>query len=180
MSESLGLSPRWAAVLGGLVVLFFALHASTITTSRLPWFDDTCLLWEWDPDLEAELLGPNGFAVASSTCAADDECGTGRQETLHVTPSVAGTGASRCLRSRTSGSGSSKRSRTTVVASSAVMPPTGTPEIVTPGAMSEGRGAVVVVPVVVPGLPKPAALTPPARTTEASAPAAAHASAKTA
>jgi len=41
VSESLGLSPRWAAVLGGLVVLFLALHASTITTSRLPWFDDT-------------------------------------------------------------------------------------------------------------------------------------------
>ncbi len=41
MSGTPGLSPRWAAVLGGLVVLFLTLHASTITTSRLPWFDDT-------------------------------------------------------------------------------------------------------------------------------------------
>ena len=41
MSGTQYLSPRWAAVLGGLVVLYLALHASTITTSRLPWFDDT-------------------------------------------------------------------------------------------------------------------------------------------
>jgi Dolichyl-phosphate-mannose-protein mannosyltransferase len=41
VNGSPGLSPRWAALLGGLVVLFLALHASTITTSRLPWFDDT-------------------------------------------------------------------------------------------------------------------------------------------
>ena len=62
------------------------------------------------------------------------------------------------------------------------MPPTGTPEIVTPGAISDGSGVVVVVPVVVPVLvlAKPAAPTPPARTIEANAPAAAQASAKTA
>ena len=71
------------------------------------------------------------------------------------------------------------------LASSAVMPPTGTPEIVTPGAISEGSGVVVVVPVDVvpsscPCVRKPAAPTPPARTTEVSAPAAAQASAKTA
>lgn len=60
-------------------------------TCLLPWFDDQCLWWEWSPDLEAELLGPGGASLTASTCAADDECGSGRQETLHVTPSVAGT-----------------------------------------------------------------------------------------
>ena len=62
------------------------------------------------------------------------------------------------------------------------MPPTGMPEIVTPGAISVGSGVVVVpvdvVPVVVPVLPKRAAPTPPARTTDVAAPAAAQASAK--
>jgi serine protease AprX len=70
--------------------------AATVTLDgapvcTLPWFDDTCLLWEWEPDLEAELLGPNGFSLAESTCAAGAECASGRQETVHVTPSVAGT-----------------------------------------------------------------------------------------
>lgn len=50
-----------------------------------------CLAWEWGPDLDAELLDPDGLVVASSTCAADDECGVGRQETLHTTPTTAGT-----------------------------------------------------------------------------------------
>jgi len=50
-----------------------------------------CLIWEWDPDLEAELFGPNGFSITKSTCAAGDECSTGRQETLHAMPTTAGT-----------------------------------------------------------------------------------------
>ena len=111
----------------------------------------------------------SAFAIASSTWG--------------LAPRASGGGASRCLRSRTSASGSSNRSRTTVPASSAVMPPTGTPEIVTPGAINVGSGVVVVVPVdVVPVVvaKKPAAPTPPARTTDVSAPAAAQASAKTA
>jgi serine protease AprX len=59
-------------------------------TCVLPWFDG-CLWWEWAPDLEAELIGPSGFSLTASTCAADDECGAGRQETLHITPTAAGT-----------------------------------------------------------------------------------------
>jgi serine protease AprX len=50
-----------------------------------------CLIWEWSPDLEAELFGPNGFSIVASTCAAGDECSTGRQETLHAMPTNAGT-----------------------------------------------------------------------------------------
>ncbi len=57
----------------------------------LPWFDGGCLLWEWSVDLEARLIGPDGFAITASTCAGDDECGSGRQETLHTTPTEAGT-----------------------------------------------------------------------------------------
>jgi serine protease AprX len=50
-----------------------------------------CLIWEWSPDLDAELFGPNGFSIVASTCAAGDECSTGRQETLHAMPTTAGT-----------------------------------------------------------------------------------------
>ena len=47
---------------------------------------------QWDPDLEARLIDPNGVLLADSTCLADDECGgIGRQETLHAMPTVAGT-----------------------------------------------------------------------------------------
>jgi serine protease AprX len=47
-------------------------------------------LFGWEPDLDAELLDPNGTQIALSECAADDECGFGRQETLHAMPTVAG------------------------------------------------------------------------------------------
>ena len=50
-----------------------------------------CLLWEWSPDLDAKLLGPNGFVIANTTCANGDECVSGHQETLHYRPTVAGT-----------------------------------------------------------------------------------------
>jgi hypothetical protein len=70
----------------------------------LPWFDDQCLLWEWTPDLEARLIGPDGFALTTSTCAGDDECGSGRQETVHVTPTEAGTYTLRVWAPSTGGS----------------------------------------------------------------------------
>ena len=50
-----------------------------------------CLIWDFTPDLDAELLDPNGLELAISTCAAGTECVTGRQETLHALPTVAGT-----------------------------------------------------------------------------------------
>lgn len=57
----------------------------------LPWHNPPCLAWEWSPDLEARLRAPNGVILSESTCAADDECGIGRQETVHAMPTVAGT-----------------------------------------------------------------------------------------
>ena len=51
-----------------------------------------CFQYSWLPDLEAELDGPTGFAVATSTCpAGSSECTYGRQETLHIRPKKAGT-----------------------------------------------------------------------------------------
>jgi len=50
-----------------------------------------CLLVEWNPDLDAWLLDPSGRELDASTCAAGEECGLGRQETLHAMPTVAGT-----------------------------------------------------------------------------------------
>src|SRR6476661_5996433 len=32
-----------------------------------------CLMYEWSPDLDAQLFDPNGFAVTESTCAAGTE-----------------------------------------------------------------------------------------------------------
>jgi serine protease AprX len=52
-----------------------------------------CFQYAWLPDLEAELDGPSGFAVATSTCPAGSaaDCTYGRQETLHFRPKNAGT-----------------------------------------------------------------------------------------
>ena len=50
-----------------------------------------CFMYAWSPDLEAELDGPSGFALDSSTCPAGDLCTIGRQETLDVRPTVPGT-----------------------------------------------------------------------------------------
>jgi len=50
-----------------------------------------CLDSQWSPDLDAELLDPNGVRIAFSQCMAGEECGLGRQETLHAMPTVAGT-----------------------------------------------------------------------------------------
>jgi serine protease AprX len=75
--------------LGVPIAATVTLDGSKVCT--LPWFDDTCLLWEWTPDLETQLIGPGGFALTTSTCAGDDECGSGRQETVHWTPTDTGT-----------------------------------------------------------------------------------------
>jgi serine protease AprX len=50
-----------------------------------------CFLYGWSPDLDAALDGPNGFVAVESTCPAGGECTYGRQETLHFTPTAAGT-----------------------------------------------------------------------------------------
>ena len=50
-----------------------------------------CLDLSWSPDLDAELLDPNGAQISLSQCMDGDECGFGRQETLHAMPTVAGT-----------------------------------------------------------------------------------------
>jgi serine protease AprX len=50
-----------------------------------------CLDSQWSPDLDAELLDPGGARIAFSQCVDGEECGFGRQETLHAMPTVAGT-----------------------------------------------------------------------------------------
>ena len=50
-----------------------------------------CLDSQWSPDLDAELLDPDGVRIAFSQCMDGEECGFGRQETLHAMPTVAGT-----------------------------------------------------------------------------------------
>jgi serine protease AprX len=50
-----------------------------------------CLSYNWNPDLDTQLLDPAGNVIAESTCPLGSECGYGRQETLHATPTVAGT-----------------------------------------------------------------------------------------
>jgi serine protease AprX len=53
--------------------------------------DFGCLAGQWAPDLDAELLDPDGVQIAFSQCMDGEECGFGRQETLHAMPTVAGT-----------------------------------------------------------------------------------------
>ena len=50
-----------------------------------------CLDGQWSPDLDAELVDPDGDPIALSHCMDGVECGSGRQETLHAMPTVAGT-----------------------------------------------------------------------------------------
>ncbi len=54
-------------------------------------FWGSCLAYEMSPDLDAQLVDPNGNVLAESICAAGSECGVGRQETLHAMPTVVGT-----------------------------------------------------------------------------------------
>jgi serine protease AprX len=50
-----------------------------------------CLDSEWSPDIDAALFDPNGIRIALSQCMVGNECGFGRQETLHAMPTVVGT-----------------------------------------------------------------------------------------
>jgi serine protease AprX len=51
-----------------------------------------CLIVEWSPDLDVELRSPDGAVLATSDCALDGlSCGVGRQETVGIRPTVAGT-----------------------------------------------------------------------------------------
>jgi len=51
-----------------------------------------CLIVEWSPDLDIQLLNPGGAVVASSRCALDGlACIYGRQETIGYRPTAAGT-----------------------------------------------------------------------------------------
>ncbi|MGH2590500.1 MAG: S8 family serine peptidase, partial [Actinomycetota bacterium] len=54
-------------------------------------FFGLCLDYDWGPDLEARLVDPNGVQLDMSTCPVGDECGNGRQETVHAMPTVGGT-----------------------------------------------------------------------------------------
>lgn len=57
----------------------------------LPFFG-SCLAAQWDPDLDAKLIDPNGVLLSESICMADDDCGgVGRQETLYGMPTAPGT-----------------------------------------------------------------------------------------
>lgn len=50
-----------------------------------------CWPVEWSPDLDVELIDPNGIVAARSECALNGlTCAYGRQETVAVRPSVAG------------------------------------------------------------------------------------------
>ena len=54
-------------------------------------FFTLCLDYDWGPDLEARLVDPAGVVLDTSTCPLGDECGNGRQETVHAMPTIAGT-----------------------------------------------------------------------------------------
>jgi serine protease AprX len=55
-------------------------------------FGNLCFYEQWLPDLDARLKDPTGAVVAESLCLLQGDCGmVGRQETLHVLPTQAGT-----------------------------------------------------------------------------------------
>ena len=78
-----------AADLGTPIAVTITLDGAPICTLDLGPLG--CLLYEWSPDLDAQLFDPNGFAITESTCAAGSECSVGRQETLHAIPTLPGT-----------------------------------------------------------------------------------------
>jgi serine protease AprX len=54
-------------------------------------FGSFCLIWEWSPDLDARLLGPNGTLIWDSACPLTGECGTvGQSEVITATATEAG------------------------------------------------------------------------------------------
>jgi serine protease AprX len=65
--------------------------AVTLTIDGAPICTFFCLFTEWSPDLDMELLGPDGAVLATSKCTLSGiACGIGRQETVGIRPSVAG------------------------------------------------------------------------------------------
>lgn len=66
--------------------------AVTLTIAGQPVCFWGCLIVEWRPDIDMELRSPAGSVLASSACALDGlSCGMGRQETIGLTPTAAGT-----------------------------------------------------------------------------------------
>jgi serine protease AprX len=51
-----------------------------------------CLIVEWSPDIDMELRSPSGTVLARSECTLSGlSCGIGRQETIGIRPTTAGT-----------------------------------------------------------------------------------------
>jgi len=66
--------------------------AVTLTIAGQPVCVWGCLIVEWSPDIDMELRAPGGAVLASSACTLSGlSCGIGRQETLGVRPTAAGT-----------------------------------------------------------------------------------------
>ncbi|KMJ53258.1 peptidase S8 [Vogesella sp. EB] len=78
--------------------------AATVTIVGQPLcvlqFGGSCFAYQWDPDLDARLLAPDGTLLSASGCMGEGaDCAApraplvalGRQETLHAMPTVAGT-----------------------------------------------------------------------------------------
>ncbi len=77
-----------AADLGVPIAATVLTDGGLICVFGIPGF---CFDYDWDPDLEARLVDPNGAVLDTSTCPVGDDCGNGRQETVHAMPTVAGT-----------------------------------------------------------------------------------------
>ncbi|MGZ4211072.1 MAG: S8 family serine peptidase [Actinomycetota bacterium] len=55
-------------------------------------FGGFCFQYAWSPDLDAELIAPDGTSIAQSTCPLNcDFNSVGHQETLAITPTMTGT-----------------------------------------------------------------------------------------
>jgi len=79
-----------------LAVTLTITDGSPVCLYGVPLWCDLLGGWAWSPDLDAELIGPNGqvaeAVLAESICPLTGECGSmGRQETLHLIPRYAGT-----------------------------------------------------------------------------------------
>jgi serine protease AprX len=66
--------------------------AVTLTIAGQPVCYWGCLIVEWSPDIDMELRSPGGSVLASSSCTLSGlSCGMGRQETIGIRPTTAGT-----------------------------------------------------------------------------------------
>jgi serine protease AprX len=64
------------------------IQGQLICTLGFPGF---CFIWEWSPDIEARLVGPNNNELWKNECPARGECGTvGQTEVITATASQAG------------------------------------------------------------------------------------------